>query len=255
MATKSLVQSQFAASAEGYATSRIHAEGPSLARLIALTRPQPQWRMLDIATGPGHTAMAFAPHVAEVTATDLTPQMLKVAGGLAKKRGLANITFMEAAAESLPFPDGAFDLVTCRIAPHHFADVKRFVAEAKRVLRPRGVFGLVDNISPDAPAAAEKHNAIEKLRDPSHGRCLPVGEWLQIVRSAGLVVRHSEVLPKEIEFDSWAERMQAAEEVRPAIKALLRDPSPDLQAFLHTQERDGTMTFTIAEILLVATRV
>src|SRR5688572_5469936 len=107
---KSLVQSQFGANAENYAKSRIHAEGESLHRLVELIRPQANWQMLDVATGAGHTAMAFAPHVAHVTATDLTPRMLEVAAGLAQKRGLGNITFKESAAESLPFADASFDL-------------------------------------------------------------------------------------------------------------------------------------------------
>ena len=68
--------------------------------------------------------------------------------GSQQKRGLSNITFAEMPAEKLPFPDASFDLVTCRTAPHHFADVPAFVAEVARVLRPGGVFGLVDNISP-----------------------------------------------------------------------------------------------------------
>lgn len=251
---KSLVQSQFGANAKNYATSRIHAEGESLARLLELARPQPHWRVLDIATGAGHTALAFAPHVEHVIASDLTPQMLEVARELARKRGLTNIAFAEAVAENLPFGDQSFDLVTCRTAPHHFADVGRFVSEVARVLRPGGVFGLVDNISPEHSGAAADYNLIEKLRDPSHGRCLARAEWLDLVASSGLTVRRSEVLTKDIEFESWAGRVQVSDAVKPKLKALLLADSPKLQAFLRTQQGEGTLTFTLAEVLIVAER-
>lgn len=253
-ATKSLVQSQFGANAENYATSTIHAEGASLARLIELSTPQSHWQALDIATGAGHTAMAFAPHVAHVTATDLTPRMLEVANGLAQKRGLGNVTFKEASAEALPFADGSFDLVTCRIAPHHFDDVPGFVQEVKRVLRPRGIFGLVDNIAPESLQAADKLNAIEKARDPSHVRCLSAGEWLQLLRRSGFVVRHHEVLDKDMDLDGWAGRMSVSADLKPKLEAMLRDPMPELQAYLRTQENGGNLKFNLEEAVFIATK-
>ena len=73
--TKSLVQQQFGAHAAAYSTSTVHAKGASLARLVELVKPQPDWRALDIATGSGHTAAAFAPHVSRVTASDITGEM------------------------------------------------------------------------------------------------------------------------------------------------------------------------------------
>lgn len=253
---KSLVQSQFGANAENYATSRIHAQGDSLVRLVEFTRPKPHWTMLDVATGAGHTAMAFAPLVAKVTATDMTPRMLAVSAELAQQRGLTNIVFQEAEAENLPFEDGAFDLVTCRIAPHHFADVPRFVGEVKRVLKPRGTFGLVDNIAPESPKAAEQLNIIETVRDPSHARCLSAGEWLQLLRRSGFVVRHREVLDKEMDLDSWAGRMSASAGDRAKLKEMLWDDTPGLQDYLRTQDgTDGNLKFNLQEAVFVATKV
>ena len=60
---KNLVQAQFGAVAERYVTSAIHAHGSDLARMIELAQPRGDERLLDIATGGGHTALAFAPHV------------------------------------------------------------------------------------------------------------------------------------------------------------------------------------------------
>ena len=251
-ATKSLVQSQFGANAERYATSRVHAEGESLSRLVEAVQPRANWEAIDIATGPGHTALAFAPKVKHIIASDVTPEMLKVARGLAEKRGLTNVSFAEMPAEKLPFPDASFDLVTCRTAPHHFADVPAFVAEVARVLRPGGVFGLVDNISPDEPKAARLHNEFEKLRDPSHGRCLSESEWLDLITRAGLTVRHREILTKNIELEGWAGRMQASAERKEKLRAILRDASGGLRDFLQPKELPGDIGFVLMETLIVA---
>ena len=77
--SKSLIKSQFGAAADKYATSRVHAKGASLGRLVELVKPKANWHALDVATGGGHTAAAFAPHVAAVIASDLTPEMLSAA--------------------------------------------------------------------------------------------------------------------------------------------------------------------------------
>ena len=147
--SKDLIQQQFGANAANYLTSSVHAKGASLGRLVDLVKPQSSWAVLDVATGAGHTAAAFAPHVARVVASDLTPEMLVQSRKLADEKGFTNMETASADAESLPFRDGTFDLVTCRIAPHHFGDVAGFLAQSFRVLKPGGTFALVDNVSPD----------------------------------------------------------------------------------------------------------
>src|SRR5215471_16945398 len=144
--TKSLSQAQFGQNAAEYLTSKPHAQGQSLERLVALAGPQPHWLVLDVATGAGHTAYAFAPHVARVWATDITDEMLHLVRGEIAKRRLANVRVAHAKAEALPFEDATFDLVTCRIAPHHFDSIAAFLDEARRVLKNGGTLALVDNV-------------------------------------------------------------------------------------------------------------
>ena len=216
--TRDLVRQQFGANAANYAASPVHATGSSLQRLTELLEPEPTWRALDVATAAGHTAFALAPRVAEVVATDLLPEMLDVARSQAAERGHGNVSFELADAEDLPFEDRSFDVVTCRIAPHHFPRPDRFVAEVARVLRPGGRFGLVDNMV-DAEAS-EFVNHFEKRRDPSHVRALSVDEWLDLVTGAGLTVTTVERLVKRMEFTTWADNMSVPDEVR---VELLRD--------------------------------
>ena len=96
-------KARFSQFAEGYVSSPGHAKGKDLERLVAIARPQPDWHVLDIATGGGHTALRFAPLVAKVVATDLTPRMLEKARLHVEKQGADNVSFREADAEALPF--------------------------------------------------------------------------------------------------------------------------------------------------------
>src|ERR1700719_1557424 len=105
---KSLVQEQFGATAAHYLTSKPHAKGKSLERLVELAKPQPAWRVLDVATGAGHTAYAFAPHVARVWATDITAEMIDLVRGEAAKKGFSNLRTAYAKAEALSFDDASF---------------------------------------------------------------------------------------------------------------------------------------------------
>ena len=262
-AAKALVQSQFGANAANYATSNVHAKGASLARVVELVKPQAHWNALDVATGAGHTALAFAPHVAHVIASDLTPQMLQEAAKLAAAQSLGNVTTQQADAEALPFADAAFDLVTCRIAPHHFPDIAMFVAEVWRVLKPGGTFALVDNVAPDAAttpgfAKAElrdadiAYNAFEKIRDPSHGRALTTAEWVEIVIDTGFVIAHQEHQPKAMDFDTWCRNMNVAAETVPRLAAMLTDAAPALRAFLQPSRSDAKLGFVLAELILIA---
>ena len=169
-ASKELVQRQFGAHAEAYATSIVHAKGASLKRLVELVKPQSEWLVLDVATGAGHTAAAFAPHVAHVIASDLTQAMLAQAQALARRKGLANMETARADAEALPFPAQRFDLVTTRIAPHHFFNIDAFLAETWRVLKPGGRFYCLEFSKVTSAPVARVYDAYSERALPLFGR-------------------------------------------------------------------------------------
>jgi len=246
----SLVQKKFGEAAADYAASTVRAKGESLARLVALVQPQPSWRVLDVATGAGHTALAFALLVSKVTASDITDQMLAEAKRLAGERGLGNVKTARAKAEDLPFPDMSFDLVTCRLAAHHFDKPRAFVAEAFRVLLPGGILALVDNISPDEHKLARAYNDFEKLRDPSHGRCLGLAEWTTLLADTGFTVEYREHMDQPIEFAPWTARMRCDAPTVARLKGLLGEEP--LRSFLRPREGDGGLVFTLQEAIIVA---
>lgn len=253
---KQLNRAQFGANAGNYATSVVHAKGASLGRMVELCHPQADWIGLDIATAAGHTAMAFAPHVAVIVASDLTIEMV----ALARDRGIeldqANLRVAQSDAEHLAFAANSFDLVTCRIAPHHFPDPGAFVTDVARVLRPNGVFALVDNTVPDDDSAARWYNDWELRRDPSHVRCLAVSEWEALIVGSGLRVEASETAPKQMRFKTWVDNMSVPADVRPGLLGDLLGAPPVVRDFLQPsgidQENAG---FVLTEALIIARKI
>lgn len=245
----SLSQAAFGQNAAEYLTSKPHAQGQSLERMVALARPQPHWHALDIATGAGHTAYAFAPHVARQWATDITDEMLKLVRGEVAKRKLANMRVAHANAEALPFEDASFDLVTCRVAPHHFDSIAAFLDEARRVLKPDGTLVLVDNVVP-AGSVGDFVNAFERFRDPSHLRAWIVEEWRDALAKHGFRIAHEEVLSKEMDFGYWAGRHNA--DMQRFLRAMLHETTPAVQAFFDAKETGGKLTFWLREALFIA---
>jgi ubiquinone/menaquinone biosynthesis C-methylase UbiE len=249
--SKTLVQEQFGKTAAHYLTSKPHAKGKSLERLVELTSPQKDWRVLDVATGGGHVAYTFAPHVGRVWATDITQEMLDMVKGEAEKRGLANLRTAYAKAEALPFEDESFDLVTCRIAPHHFDSIRQFLSEVHRVLKRGGLFALVDNVVP-AGSVGDYINAFERLRDPSHLRAWAMDEWRDALRTAGLPPTHEEQIYKTMEFKSWAARYDNI--MKALLRGMLTQVTPAVKAVLEPQGADEDMTFRLCEGLFIAER-
>ena len=252
---KRAVQAQFAPSAEAYVTSAVHAGTGDLGRMVDLAALRGVERVLDIATGGGHTALAFAPHVREVVATDLTPAMLTAAERFITGRGVANVRFELADAEALPFADADFDLVTCRVAAHHFGDIALFIREVARVLRPGGRFILVDTVAPPEPALDAFIDTVERLRDPSHVRDYTVQEWIETCGAAGLVVEQTETWLKTIPFDDWCTRMRVTDATRADLIRLLREAPPAArESFAIETSADDVRAFALHALLLVARR-
>src|SRR5436190_1812961 len=215
---KTQVQNYFSRTAESYVASFSHKTGNDLKRLIELGEWKPDQQALDIATGGGHTALAVAPHVAQITVTDLTPRMLEKAREFLLSQGVTNAQFQVADAEQLPFPIESFDRVTCRIAPHHFPHIAQSVQEVARVLKPGGLYLLIDCMAPSEPELDIFDNKVEKWRDPSHGRSCTAEEWRTFFAEAGLQVEHQEFFRKTHHYDDWTARAQLPTHEKAALE-------------------------------------
>jgi ubiquinone/menaquinone biosynthesis C-methylase UbiE len=248
---KTLSQQQFAAHAARYVTSSAHKSGYSLDRLVEMAAAEPGQRVLDIATGGGHTALALARRGAWTVAGDLTLPMLHAARQHIRAQAPdGSVCYAQLDAERLPFPAHTFAVVTCRIAPHHFPNVAEFVRECARVTGPGGVVAVVDQLSPDEPKAARYVNAFERLRDPSHAWAYNEVEWRGFFAGAGLEIRHFEAFDTRHDLTPWAERMGCDPTTITRLRALLvQAPAPIAAWMKPTFAADAT--FVIRQFLLV----
>src|SRR5690348_8965010 len=249
-AIKARVREMFGESAEAYVASPGHAGGADLNRLVELAAPALSDQALDISTGGGHTALALAPHVAHMTASDLTPRMLAAARDFLTASGVTNASYVIADAEHLPFLDASFDLVTVRIAPHHYASVTAAVHEMARVLRPGGRLVLIDNIAPEDAALDALGNRWEKWRDPSHVRNYTVSEWRTFLADADLDITDEETQRKTYDFASWTARMRMPADERAKLEADILAASPAAREYFAVTETDGHLVSWSADFLI-----
>jgi ubiquinone/menaquinone biosynthesis C-methylase UbiE len=246
------VQSNFGAAAADYVTSKVHASGQDLTWVVETAALTGTERVLDVATGAGHTAFALAPYAAEVVALDITKEMLAVAQKTAVERHLDNVRFQEGDAQQLPCDDASFDVVTCRHAPHHFPHVQRAVREWARVLKPGGKLVLVDSISPEEPEIDTFLNEIEMLRDPSHVRNQRLSEWVKLLNEAGLTVNSTREFGLFLDIPSWTQRMRTPAESVVTIERLFRAATPAIRTRLHIEEKEEAFGFTLPTGLIAA---
>jgi ubiquinone/menaquinone biosynthesis C-methylase UbiE len=250
-AIKARVRAAFGAAAESYVTSERHRSGDDLATLVEWAQPTSDDRALDISTGGGHTALAIAPHVHSVAVTDLTPRMLATARTYLTAKGVTNATYVIADAERLPFLDAGFDLVTVRIAPHHYADVQRAASEMTRVLTPGGRLLFIDNIAPEDAELDQIMNDWERRRDPSHVRAYTASGWRALLGNAGLTVTRGETRRMIYHFAEWVERLSLPDDERVALEADMLAAAQHIKDYFEIQEREGHVVSWAVEYLIL----
>ncbi len=251
MNNASQIKQSFGPNAKKYAASPAFASGESLSRLLEVVRPRPDWIALDVATGGGHTALALSGRVKRVVAADLTPQMLIAARNMIAGRGVDTLSFCEADAQRLPFAPAAFDLVTCRIAPHHFPDVAQFVRECARAVKPGGTVAIIDGIAVGGGFTVRYLNAFETLRDPSHHWLYPARRWEAFFKEAGLHVTLVETFRKTHEFGDYCDRLNVSPADRLRLRAMLTQAPNGPKHAYDIFEKGGQLWFHLHEVLIV----
>jgi len=248
---EALVVQQFGSQASAYVTSTVHAQGADLQQMIEIAARTPKARAIDLGCGGGHVSYGVAPVLASVVAYDLSAGMLEAVSAEAVKRGFANLTTRQGAAEHLPFADGEFDLVLSRYSAHHWQDVGKGMREARRVLRTGGTAVISDIIAPEAPASDTFLQTFEMLRDPSHVRDYSSAEWARFAADAGFAVVGVTRRRLPLDFDAWVGRMRTPEVQVAAIRALQAAMSAQVREHFAI-EPDGSFTIDQAVYELVA---
>ena len=210
--------------------------------------PLDQAHVLDVACGAGIVAVAMAKHVGQVTGVDLTPAVLEKAEALAAESGVTNAKFTLGDATALPSSDASLDLVTCTSAFHHFDQPARVVAEVTRVLKPGGAFCALDITTPEVPAARERHQEMERLRDPSHTTNLTPSAWRRLAHGAGLKVTLMGVVPSHRDLEEWLTVCPEEDKVG----ALFHRDIEDGRSGINVRREGGAILFTHPMLMLRA---
>jgi ubiquinone/menaquinone biosynthesis C-methylase UbiE len=213
-------------------------------------------RALDVATGAGHTGLFLAGAGWQVTLADISPAMLERAATTARERGLY-VETREHTAELFPYTDSSFDLITCRVAAHHFSDPGAFVRETARVLKPGGAFLLIDgSIEDGQPVAEEWLHKVEKFRDPSHHRMLSQGTWSRLCEDAGLRVVFSELQPfKQPDLNWYFETAATTPENQEKVLKLVHHAPPEARNLFRLTEEDNKIVWWWQRLVLGARKM
>jgi 2-polyprenyl-3-methyl-5-hydroxy-6-metoxy-1,4-benzoquinol methylase len=252
-----VIRESFTTQAQAFAANPWVTDEERIQRLVAAARLKGDERVLDIATGPGYIAEAFAGAAREVVGVDLTDAMLAIAKVRTKERGISNVSFRAADAQSLPFENGVFDVVVCRLALHHLMTPLEVLREMARVCRTGGTVVVEDIYASEHPKRAAYQDRWEILRDPSHVRTLALSELLQLFRDAGLetdAVTTADDLTPEVE--RWLATTKAPPERASEVRRLLEeDRLHDLSGTRPFQDATGRLFFHARTAILAGRKV
>ena len=250
---------QFGAHARQYAVSERHLRGRT--RLLLLERMQPvaDETLVDVGSGPGPVALAFAPYVDRAIGLDVAPEMLRAAALAAQRAEITNAAWVCGDVHRLPFADRSVALVTSRACPHHFHSIERAVTEMARVLARGGRLGIADGTVPDDPAVDAFVNALDVLHDPTTVRNYSAREWRSFYEAAGL--RVDSVEENMLENDEgmslvdWLGRSGASNAVFEESRRMLLGASPKIRGFLRVRQGGPDVRFDLPRCVIVGTRV
>ena len=234
-----VIGDQFGPRAGAYVTSLVHATGEDLAQATDWAARHRPGRVIDLGCGGGHAGFAVAPHVGELVATDLLPDMVAAVAEEAARRGLANIVTRQASVQALPFEAASFDAAITRFSAHHWGDFAAGLAEAARVLRPGAPALFIDAASPGPALLDSFIQTIELLRDRSHVRDYSAGEWCAALERAGFLVRNVITRRLRMDFSSWIARIGTPRVLADAILDLQRG-APEAVRRHFAIEPDGS---------------
>ena len=250
---KAAIRDQFNQCAHHYQENSPMADQALLDLIVRLAEPRPQDQTLDVACGGGFLVREFARTVRKAVGVDLSAAMLGEAERAALARGLSNTAFHLSDGESLPFADGTFDIVSCKLALHYFPNPGRAIGEMKRVARNGARIILIDRVSSECKERQAYHNRIEKLRTPAKIGVYATSEIAQMLAEQSLQIDHIQKYEQCQDAEEWLGTTGTSEQNRLLARELmLRSLAGDL-AGLKVRRAGERLTMTHTTAIFVAT--
>ena len=250
-----LIRRAFTAQAAAYAANPAIADPERIARLVGAVNPDPDTRVLEVATGPGYVALGFAARCREVVGVDLTDAPLAIAESNRRRAHLTNVTFERGDAQRLGYADASFDIVVCRLAFHHFADPAAVLGEMVRVCRHEGKVSVEDIVASELPGRAAYQNRFENLRDPSHTRAFPLSELLGLFTAAGLEVEDIYTGRLVQVVERWLANAHTPPDVAAQVRVLIEADAAHNLSGTYPHEGSEGLTFAQRTAIVVSRRV
>lgn len=252
---KQQIREEFTKQARAYASSADIHDPARLMRLLDAVDPDPNSRVLETATGPGYVALTFAEHCREVIGVDITAAPLAIAEEIRRARRLNNVSFKLGDADHLPFSDGEFDVVVCRLAFHHFEAPEHALREMTRTCRAGGSVAVEDLTVSEHPQRAEYQNRFERLRDPSHVRARPMSELLSMFTAHGLEVTRAYTDQLTPSVERWLANSQTPPEQAKEVRRMIeQDLTLDLSG-TRPFRLNGELFFNQKTVALVGRKL
>jgi ubiquinone/menaquinone biosynthesis C-methylase UbiE len=251
---RDLIVDQFTRQATPFSTASPIASEEALRLLVEACGAGPVDTVLDVACGGGLVVCAFAAVVGSAEGIDITPAMLDRARALAAEKGLSNTRWRQGDVLPLPYPDGAFTIVTSRFTFHHFQDPLAVLREMKRVCAPGGRVGVVDTDASADPVKAAAFNHMERLRDPSHVRAMPGAELTGLFAAAGLPTPRRRSYELRDELENLLRRSFPNPGDDDKIRALFRASASDDRLGIPIRVEGDRINYAFPVAVLVADR-
>ena len=247
---RSRILDQFTRQAVPFATAPAIRNQEALNLMVQMAHAGAEDTVLDVACGPGLLVCAFARVVRHATGIDLTPAMLEQARRLQQEQGLPNVSWQQGDVLPLPYPDEHFSIVSARFAFHHFLDPLAVLNQMRRVCRGGGRVIVADSVP--AAAKADAFNAMERLRDPSHVRAMPLEEHCELFACAGLTEPRIERYRLEGKLEDLLQRSFPQKGDADRIRQIFIESLQHDDLDMATRQKDGKIFYSYPVAILAA---
>lgn len=245
---------RFDLNSDQYMNSLIHQNCFSIQTLKKAVTFKEKPVVADVGSGPGHCSFALAEPGASFTGIDPSTKMLENYRTRLEPI-VKDIQTVTAFAESIPLPEGTFDLVISRLAAHHFHAPREALFEMTRIAKKGGYIVIVDLVGFENPDHDHFNHQLELLHDPTHVRSYPIKKWETWFREAGLTVKFIAPRVKEapvgLPLKAWCTIAQTPLENQYQIRKMLTQKDKGWLEELGIQYKDNDFSVPVIVGIIV----